>query len=155
MLTGHIANPIPSFLPDPVKRALTFLKNTDLKNHAPGQFELEGKDMILQVIDMSTKAQEECPLEAHHRYLDIQFLCQGEGELIGFAPDLGMQTGADSRLPGRDIIFYKTVPNEGFISMTEGSYALFFPDDVHRPGCIKGKACEIRKIVIKVDMAIL
>jgi YhcH/YjgK/YiaL family protein len=37
--------------------------------------------------------------------------------------------------------------------MTEGSYAIFFPQDVHRPGCIKNKATPIRKVVVKVALS--
>ena len=37
--------------------------------------------------------------------------------------------------------------------MVPGSYAIFFPQDVHRPACIKNKETAIRKIVVKVAIS--
>ncbi|WP_250694922.1 YhcH/YjgK/YiaL family protein, partial [Escherichia coli] len=34
-------------------------------------------------------------------------------------------------------------------------YPIFFPQDVHRPGCIMQTASEIRKIVVKVALTAL
>ena len=38
-------------LPEPLQRAVQFLKDNDLAAHEPGKFELDGDKMILQVID--------------------------------------------------------------------------------------------------------
>ncbi len=155
MIYGHIANPNPCALPEAVCRALSFLRNTDLKALKPGEYEIQGREIYAQVIDMSTKPREENPLESHRRYLDIQYLCSG-AERIGFCADLGRAVIKDSRLPGRDIIFYESAPDEGTIVMNEGTYAIFFPHDIHRPGCMDGDApCAIRKIVVKVDVNLL
>ncbi|MCV4731272.1 YhcH/YjgK/YiaL family protein, partial [Escherichia coli] len=45
--------------------------------------------------------------------------------------------------------------HESFIEMIPGSYVIFFPQDVHRPGCILQTASEIRKIVVKVALTAL
>ncbi|CAI6158081.1 YhcH/YjgK/YiaL family protein [Escherichia coli] len=58
-------------------------------------------------------------------------------------------------LEQRDIIFYHDSEHESFIEMIPGSYAIFFPQDVHRPGCILQTASEIRKIVVKVALTAL
>ena len=60
---------------------------------------------------------------------------------------------SESLLAERDIIFYHDVNDESELTMTEGSYAIFFPQDVHRPGCIKNKATPIRKVVVKVALS--
>jgi YhcH/YjgK/YiaL family protein len=39
--------------------------------------------------------------------------------------------------------------------MVPGSYAIFFPQDVHRPGCNKNRETPIRKIVVKVALSAL
>jgi len=39
--------------------------------------------------------------------------------------------------------------------MIPGSYAIFFPQDVHRPACHKTVATPIRKIVVKVAISVL
>ena len=34
--------------------------------------------------------------------------------------------------------------------MTDGCYAIFFPEDVHRPCCQMGQAEDVKKIVLKI-----
>ena len=41
-------------LPEPLQRAVQFLKDNDLAAHEPGKFELDGDKMILQVLDQTT-----------------------------------------------------------------------------------------------------
>ena len=50
-------------------------------------------------------------------------------------------------------VFYHNSENESFIEMIPGSYAIFFPQDMHRPACIKNKETTIRKIVVKVAIS--
>ena len=92
--------------------------------------------------------------EVHRRYIDIQFLAWGE-EKIGIAIDTGNNKVSESLLEQRDIIFYHDSEHESFIEMIPGSYAIFFPQDVHRPACNKNATTAIRKIVVKVALAAL
>ena len=115
-------------LPEPLQRAVQFLKDNDLAAHEPGKFELDGDKMILQVIDQSTGPRENLRPECHRKYIDVQFLAAGGPERIGWYPDLG--------------------DNE----MQPGSYAMFFPWDVHIPAIQVGEPAKIRKIVIKVAL---
>ena len=129
-------------LPEPLQRAVQFLKDNDLAAHEPGKFELDGDKMILQVIDQS-------------KYIDVQFLAAGGPERIGWYPDLGDNEADENLLDTpRDICFYKNNPNarEGVIEMQPGSYAMFFPWDVHIPAIQVGEPAKIRKIVIKVAL---
>ncbi|ELC4568288.1 YhcH/YjgK/YiaL family protein, partial [Salmonella enterica] len=116
--------------------------------------EIDGKNIFAQIIDMTTRDAAENRPEVHRRYLDIQFLAWGE-EKIGVAIDTGNNQISESLLEQRDIIFYHDSEHESFIEMIPGSYALFFPQDVHRPGCNKSIATPIRKIVVKVAIDVL
>lgn len=152
MIFGHIAQPNPCRLPEAIEKALAFLRNTDFTALEPGMVEIEGRQIYAQILDLQTKAVAENRPEVHRRYLDIQFLASGE-EKIGIAIDTGNNQISESLLEQRDIIFYHESENESFIEMIPGSYAIFFPQDVHRPACIKEKATAIRKIVVKVAIS--
>ena len=152
MIFGHISQPNPCRLPQAIERALDFLRTTDFTALEPGVVEIDGRNIFAQVLDLTTKEQHENRPEVHRRYLDIQFLAWGE-EKIGFAIDTGNNQISESLLEQRDIIFYQQMENESFIEMTPGSYALFFPQDVHRPQCHKHKESAIRKIVVKVAVS--
>ena len=152
MIFGHITQPNPCRLPAAIERALDFLRSTDFSKLAPGVVEIDGKNIFAQIIDLTTREVAENRPEVHRRYLDIQFLAWGE-EKIGIAIDTGNNEISESLLEQRDIIFYHDSENESFIEMTPGSYAIFFPQDVHRPACIKNKETTIRKIVVKVAIS--
>ena len=154
MIFGHIAQPNPCRLPAAIERALDFLRTTDFHALAPGVVEIDGQNIFAQVIDLTTRDAAENRPEVHRRYLDIRFLASGE-EKIGIAIDTGNNQISESLLEQRDIIFYHDSEHESFFEMTPGNYAIFFPQDVHRPGCNKTVATPIRKIVVKVAISVL
>ncbi|CAM6851894.1 YhcH/YjgK/YiaL family protein [Klebsiella michiganensis] len=154
MIFGHIAQPNPCHLPDAIEKALHFLRTTDFRTYESGVVEIDGKNIYAQIIDLTTRDAAENRPEVHRRYLDIQFLASGE-EKIGIAIDTGNNEITEDLLEQRDIIFYHDSEHESFIEMIPGSYAIFFPQDVHRPGCNNNIATPIRKIVIKVAIAAL
>ncbi|WP_243152560.1 YhcH/YjgK/YiaL family protein [Clostridium butyricum] len=63
----------------------------------------------------------------------------------------------ENLLETRDLIFYKNNENarETHLEMEEGSYAVFYPHDVHIPAIMKDESMTIRKIVIKVKVSTL
>lgn len=51
-----------------------------------------------------------------------------------------------------DVLFYKerSDVHEIMLPMTDGCYAIFFPEDVHRPCCMMDAPEDVKKIVLKV-----
>ncbi len=145
-----------SSYPKAIQKAIQYLRETDLVNMEPGKYELDGDNMILQVIDAQTGAREIMRPEVHRKYIDVQFLAKGE-EQIGCYPDKGNNEIEEELLETRDIIFYKNNANavETRLQMEEGSYAVFYPHDVHIPAIAKNEPMTIRKIVIKVKISTL
>lgn len=154
MIFGHISQPNPCRLPAAIETALEFLRTTDFRTLQPGVVEIDGRTVFAQILDLTTRPREQQKPEVHRRYLDIQFLAWGEEE-IGIAIDRGNNVIQEELLAQRDIIYYQDSENESFIEMIPGSYAIFFPQDVHRPACNKYRATAIRKIVVKVAIAAL
>lgn len=154
MLSGHISeNSRLNYLPKPLQKAVEYLQQINWVNHEPGRFELDQDNMILQVLDLSTASRETLRPECHKKYVDVQFLAAGGPEKIGWYPDLGNNEIDENLLDTpRDICFYKNNPKvlEGIIPMSVGSYAMFFPWDVHIPAIAVTEPVAIRKIVIKV-----
>ncbi|UDJ81083.1 YhcH/YjgK/YiaL family protein [Kosakonia oryzae] len=154
MIFGHISQPNPCRLPAAIETALEFLRATDFRTLQPGVVEIDGRTVFAQILDLTTRPREQQKPEVHRRYLDIQFLAWGEEE-IGIAIDRGNNVIQEELLAQRDIIYYQDSENESFFEMIPGSYAIFFPQDVHRPACNKHRATAIRKIVVKVAIAAL
>ncbi len=147
-------------LPGPLKEALHYLKGMDLAGHETGAFPIEigGVPMILQVMDLETSPRDTHDPEIHRKYIDLQLFVSGGPEVSTFFVDQGKETVKDSQLDTpRDILFYKNRPEtgdiEGRVVMLPGSYAVYFPWDVHIPGQCGGEGPKgYRKIVLKVPM---
>jgi YhcH/YjgK/YiaL family protein len=156
MIFGHVNDLESAFawLPKPLKLAVEHLKQTDFAALPAGNYDLQGRDIYVQVIDMHTKPFAETRPEVHRQYIDVQYLCSGS-EKIGVASETGNNALAEDLLESRDLLFYGGMENESTLTMIPGSFAVFFPSDVHRPGCACGSPAAIRKVVIKVRVALL
>ena len=139
--------------PEAIQTAIKYLKENDFVSMETGVYEIQGKDIYAQVFDAQTEPADKKRPEVHEKYVDVQFLASGR-ERLGFAPDMG-KCEVDERIDERDLIFYKEVENEGFIEATPGCYCIFFPNDVHRPAVMADEAMTVRKVVVKVAVALL
>ena len=119
--------------PQAIAKAITYLTETDFENLADGVYEIDGKMMYAQVFTFTSKPVEECKPELHRKYLDVQFWISGE-EKFGVAPINGVGN---------------------FVHATKGCYAVFFPNDVHRPGTVVDQPLTYRKVVVKVHTSLL
>ena len=68
-------------------------------------------------------------------------------ELIGYVP-LGDQQILEPYKEDNDIVFF--TGDKSFTKVSEGMFAIFFPEDVHMPGISTGKISNVKKLVIKV-----
>jgi YhcH/YjgK/YiaL family protein len=139
--------------PAPVIRALEYLKAHDFVSMAPGVYEIEGKELYVQVIDAQTDYPQNKKPEVHRQYVDLQFSPAGN-ELIGFVPENGKNVVREDLLEARDLLFYTLVENEMFLKMDAGNFAVFFPWDVHRPACAVGEPAPVRKVVVKIKLSL-
>lgn len=139
--------------PKAIRTAIEYLKSHDFTAMETGSYEIQGKDMYAQVMDAQTAPAESKRPEVHEKYIDVQFLVTGK-ERLGFTVDTGAYE-VDERLEEKDLIFYKSVEQEGFIEAVPGCYSIFFPEDVHRPAVASGEPMTIRKVVVKVSTALI
>ncbi|MBN2657439.1 MAG: YhcH/YjgK/YiaL family protein [Spirochaetales bacterium] len=140
--------------PAVIEDAVQFFKETDFSTYETGEFEIQGRDILFQVHDIDTAPAEERRPEIHRKYIDVQFLYKGK-EAIGVVSDSGKNEVAEDLFDQRDILFYKDVKDETFVSMKEGDFCVFFPEDIHRPGCQREGSSSIRKIVYKINVKLL
>jgi YhcH/YjgK/YiaL family protein len=129
-----------------INKAFDYIKNTDLENINPGKYEIEGENIFALINEYKTKLESEGKLEAHKKYIDVQYVISGE-ELMGFVP-LANQQILETYKEENDIVFLKG--EKSFVKVSAGMFAIFFPEDVHMPGISTGKISDVKKLVIKV-----
>ena len=67
------------------KAAFDFLKRAEAENVPIGRIDLDGNTLYALTQEYDTKPIHDGKLEAHRKYIDIQFILEGE-EFIGYAP---------------------------------------------------------------------
>jgi len=129
-----------------IEKAFEYITNTDLKNIQPGKYEIDGENIFALISEYKNKSEHEGKLEAHRKYIDVQYVINGE-ELMGYAL-LGVQQILEPYKEENDIIFFKG--EKSFTKVSSGMFAIFFPEDVHMPGISAGNFSDVKKLVIKV-----
>jgi len=137
-----------SGLGERINKAFAYLKETDFSKMELGKYEIDGEDIFALVNEYNTKDQSQGKLEAHKKYIDVQFVAKGK-ELMGYAP-LQNQTVIDPYNEQNDITFFNG--EKSFTLVEEGMFAIFFPTDVHLPGIKVDEPAYVKKVVVKVKV---
>jgi YhcH/YjgK/YiaL family protein len=129
-------------------RAFRFLAETDLESLPTGRSDILGDEMFVIIDRKDGRGHDGARLEAHRRYIDIQYTVRGEEEIC-WTP-LATCVDADGDFDtGRDIVFFRDLPS-AWLRVPRGRFAIFFPDDAHAP--LAGSGAVVKAIVkIAVD----
>lgn len=152
MIYGHIgAKETEAAYTPVIRKALEILRTTDVSEMHHGKYPIDGDRLILQINEITTGPKETKRPEVHRQYIDVQYMVSGH-ELIGFYPDRKDGEVLEDNLESNDVLFYKEREdsNEVMLPMVDGTYAIFFPEDVHRPCCQMYGPEAVKKIVLKV-----
>ena len=142
-------------------KAFEILTDKTLSQKEDGKYAVDGENIYYTIQRYATKPLSEGKLEAHRKYIDIQFLLAGV-ELLGYAPLKGLTT-AEVYNPQKDIAFFDTPKEITKVKLEPGLFCIFFPSDAHLPGRYEvspaGGPCrqlagptEVRKVVIKIRL---
>ncbi len=152
MLCGQLEIPdtYAPFLNHPVwTEALDWLRALP-PDAVPGIHPLRGEQMSAHVHGYETRRREDCRFESHRRYLDLQ-LCLGGGECIEWHP-LGSLSPMDAYDARKDVVHHHPPEHPaGVLRMSPGTFAIFRPDDGHRPKIADGIHPAVTKVVIKIE----
>ncbi len=134
-----------------MQKGIHFLQEHDFNKMEPGRYTIDGDRVFANFHSYKSKPTWECRPEAHLKYIDLQYMVKG-CELIGFCCYNDKMTVAEAYSEEKDVIFYKSMFPESGIIMQEGMYAIFYPQDVHRPGGQVEHASDVLKVVVKVSV---
>jgi len=126
-------------------RGLRFLADTDLRALTPGRHAVDGDRIYLSIDHTQGRGREAARLEAHRRYIDVQYTMEGDEE-IGWMPVAGCGQPLDEYDAAKDVSFYAARPTT-WLAVPQGSFAIFFPDDAHAPLAGRGA---VKKAILKI-----
>lgn len=137
-----------SCISENLQKGFQYLEKTDFSTLETGKYEIDGQDVFALVSEYESKDPNDCRLEAHQAYADIQYIVSGR-EAIGYAT-LNNQAVLTPYTPEKDIVFFMGETTQ--LVVEQGMFAVFFPQDVHRPCMQIDGPVSIKKVVVKVKL---
>ncbi|SDD13782.1 YhcH/YjgK/YiaL family protein [Niabella drilacis] len=131
------------------KKALDYIRQTDLLNTPAGTYTIEENAVKAIVSEASGKKAEVSleKFECHNQFIDIQYVISGM-EQMGWKPRGDCHAPNGDYNPEKDVQFYNDRPDT-FFTLSPGQFVIFFPEDVHAPMIGEGI---IKKLVMKIKL---
>lgn len=129
-----------------------FLKKLDVTALKPGKYEIDGDKAYAFFSEMTLRDPSELPFEAHARYADIQMIIDGLEEMwqAPVSDALPVRTPFDE---SKDAAFYNDPDHFNTVVLGAGEFAVFFPEDAHKPCCMVKDSKHSLKLLFKVRVA--
>ncbi len=127
------------------EKAFAFLRQDGLAALEADRYEIDGARLFCMISKGPGRSRSEAKLEAHRKYIDIQYVIGGTDEM-GLKPTVDCKLIDTSYDTDKDIEFFKDQP-DSWTPVPAGSFVIFFPQDAHAPLV---SSSEIHKAVLKI-----
>ena len=126
-------------------KVVEFIQQHDLNALELGKYEIEGKDLFVNIQMAKGRTPEAAVIETHNKMIDIQ-IPLSDAETFGYTQrDLLPDAEYNEE---KDITKIPDMAADSYLTCQPGMMAIFFPQDGHAP-CIAGVP-EIKKAIFKV-----
>lgn len=131
-------------------QALNFLSSAQLDNLPAGQIEIAGNQVFAILAAYQSRPMvETIEVEGHRKYLDLQYIAQGE-EQIGWIPESAVLEKSPYNFEQDSWFGYPPAGEISWIRLTSGMGMLLYPNDGHAPQYALGEPSLVRKVVVKI-----
>jgi len=134
-------------LSERLAKGIDYINNSDFSKIDLGTYKIEGDDVFAMVQEYDTRNIEDCKLEGHSKYIDIQYIIEGE-EHIGLTSKNNQEI--EEKNDERDYAFFKG--DSTLFKFNPSVVGIFFPDDLHMPCVGLNQISKVRKVVVKVRL---
>ena len=133
---------------DGIVNALHYIQNNDLSKVQPGRYQLEGDRLVMLVNEYECTNTDECRLEGHRKYIDLQYWVYGS-ELMGH-DILGNQPVLEPYNEKTDCAFYSCIAS--YSRLLPGMFVIYYPSDLHTANSDPLSHDQVKKIVFKIQV---
>lgn len=130
-----------------VKSAVEYLMNLSDDQLSCGKHEVR-EDFFYSVQEYETKMTEQCKLESHRKFVDIQIMIDGE-ERMDIA-DISRLTIDEAYSEEKDVMFWEIPSRMVTTTLRKGDCIILYPENAHRGAANFNQSVHVKKIVGKV-----
>ncbi len=128
------------------KAAFDYINTTDLGAMEAGKYEVDGKNIFVNIMERELKAAPDAKIEVHNNYADIQVVVSGAPEGFGYTPRHDLMQPIEEFNTEKDIQFFADTPQTTYF-VHPGQFTILLPEDGHAPLIGSGV---VKKAVVKV-----
>lgn len=133
-----------------MKKAFAFLAGLSGRELADGRVDIDGEKVFALVQSYQSVAPGEAILlEAHHKYIDVQYMVAGR-EVIGWASTDRLDVSQPYDEAKEAWFGELPAASATLVRLVAGDAAVFYPTDGHAPRLADGAPAAVKKIVVKV-----
>jgi len=120
-----------------------------------GKYEIRGREIYARVMSYATDIPENCNIEAHDKYIDIQGTISGAEGIDLF--DRSLLTAKTDYDESKDVVLFEgeKAVAQAHTENVPGRFTLLLPQEAHRPKENVPGYGRVKKFVIKVAVSVL
>lgn len=137
---------------DNIDVVYNFITKNDLEQISTGKHLILDDKCFVLSFNYDTKPADEALWERHQKYLDLHLVLSGR-ELISYKNFT--EQGVKTSIPYdtvNDCELFNITGNSSSFTLTNKSFAIFFPEDIHRTGVHENAPLRVKKLVFKMLM---
>jgi len=128
-------------------KAFAFLEAAQKEFPEVGRYEIDGDTVYAMVQQYDTVPAADTKWEAHKKYIDIQFIHDGT-EIIAWDTIENLPEDVTYNETKDCFVYYGE--GKSPVELNAGTFAIYFPEDLHKPKEQYKAASPVTKIVVKV-----
>lgn len=149
MIYGNVKNKDEySFLPQNLKKCFDYIQNNDLSNLEKGSYDIDGKDLFVNIVEYETTTEDNRFWEAHKNYLDLHFIINGEEIInVNFIDNMEQKPFVE-----KDDFLPLEGNKKSSIVLQKDDFLICYPNDAHMTAIQVEKPTNIKKAIFKVKI---
>ncbi len=132
------------------EKAFAFMEKAVAEDLPAGKYDIDGEDLYAFISEYETSRPKDRVFEVHQTYIDIQFMLHGIEKM--WAADIQKGTLTTSYDPNIEAAFYECGENTCELVLQDGDFAIYFPNDLHKPSLAYDNPAPAKKMVVKIKM---
>ena len=135
------------------EEAYEFMLNFKAEDYADGRYDLKEEGLFVNIMTYTSKLREEQKYEAHRKYIDVQYIIEGEeGFCLKDIHEIEEKDLIEAYKEEADIMFFANTVEGEYHVLKPGEFLLMEPSCAHMPGIAPEEPATVRKMVVKIPV---
>lgn len=147
MIFGNIKNLYEyDYLQSDIKRCFEYASSNDLLNYDNGSYEIDGKNIFVNIVEYETTDFENRFWEAHKKYLDLHLMLDGQEQIdVNFIDNMEQKEFVEN-----DDFLPLEGEKNSCVLLNKGDFLICYPNDAHRTAVKVKETQKIKKAIFKI-----